>query len=70
MKMLLLNPQKLLTPALALGVAVVAISARGDITYTFHLGGSAEDLQVSNSVVTAGALVNQYGSFNKNWDVD
>jgi hypothetical protein len=60
---------KPLTPVLALAVAVVAFSARGDITCTFHLGGSAEELQVSNSVVTAAALYNQYGSFNKNWDV-
>ncbi|HHY85037.1 MAG TPA: hypothetical protein GYA07_05820 [Verrucomicrobia bacterium] len=44
-------------------------TAFGDITYTLHLGSSSEDLQVSNSVVTAAAIYNQYGSFNKHWDV-
>ncbi|MEY4386383.1 MAG: hypothetical protein RLY20_1666 [Verrucomicrobiota bacterium] len=53
----------------ALITAAFAPAVRGDITYTFHLAGAAEDLQVSNSVVAAAALFNQYGSFNKSWDV-
>ena len=61
--------QKLIAPALALLLLMVAPCVRGDITYTLHLGGTAEELQVSNSVVTGAALYNKHGSFNKHWDV-
>lgn len=54
---------------LALSLASLVSSVRGDISYTFHLGNTAPELEVSNSVVTAAALYNQYGSFNKHWDV-
>jgi len=64
-----MNLQKLAAPTAALIFAITGPSARGDITYTFHLGNTAADLEVSNSVIAAAAIYNQYGSFNKHWDV-
>lgn len=40
-----------------------------DVTYTLHLGSSTEEQQVAASVAAAAAQYNQYGSFNKHWDV-
>lgn len=52
------------------GVLLIAsFSARGDVSYTLHLGTSAEEQQVAASVAEAVSIINQYGSFNKHWDV-
>lgn len=44
---------------------------RGEITYTFNLAGvpSPQKEEIEASVATAAALYNQYGSFNKHWNV-
>ncbi len=53
--------------ALVLGGSV----AWGDVTYTLHFdpASSPEAQQVANSVAEAVPVINQYGSFNKHWDV-
>jgi len=58
-------------PRLALCLALAAPPAHGDITYTLNFTptNSAEEQQVANSVAAAAAFYNQYGSFNKHWNV-
>ncbi len=54
---------------LAWGLTVAIPVARGDITYTLHLGSSTEENQVAASVAEGAQIYNTYGSFNKHWDV-
>ena len=56
---------------LAVALAFIAPLAYGDITYTlqFTPASSPQAQQVANSVAVAAAFYNQYGSFNKHWDV-
>lgn len=67
--------KRILRPLLcsAIGVAISFLPrpASGDITYTlqFDPASSAEAQQVANSVAVAAAFYNQYGSFNKHWNV-
>jgi hypothetical protein len=63
--------QKRITHALVLLLALGTPGARGDITYTlqFDPASSAQAQQVANSVAVAAAFYNQYGSFNKHWNV-
>lgn len=57
--------------AFAFVLAVAAPVVRADITYTlrFDPASSSQAQQVANSVAVAAAFYNQYGSFNKHWDV-
>ncbi len=49
---------------------MLALSAAGDVTYTFQFSGtSAEENQVRASVAAAAELYNRHGSFNKHWNV-
>lgn len=63
------NINRHLWAKVGLALLLIRPAAWGDITYTLNLGTSPEELQVSNSVFTAAALYNQYGSFNKHWNV-
>lgn len=69
MKPMQISLRGVLRSALILAVAVT--SARADVTYTlnFDPASSPEAQQVANSVAVGAAFYNQYGSFNKHWDV-
>jgi len=56
---------------LMLALALGPLSARGDVTYTLHFdpASSAQAQQVADSVAEAVPIINQYGSFNKHWNV-
>lgn len=61
----------------ALSTVIIAVmviatsSARGDVTYTltFDPAASAEAQQVANAIAGVVPFINQYGSFNKHWNV-
>lgn len=48
---------------------LTTLSVVADVTFSLHMGASAPETEVANSVRTAAALYNQYGSFNKHWNV-
>ena len=50
---------------------LLAASVHADVTYTLHFtpSNSAEEQQVANSVAEAVSVINEYGSFNKHWNV-
>ncbi len=54
-----------------LGVLASGLVAKADVTYTlnFNPANSTEEQQVADSVAEAVPIINQYGSFNKHWDI-
>ena len=66
-----LSPAIRIATAVGLSTVIASSPALADITYTLHTdpASSPEAQQVANSVAVAAAFYNQYGSFNKHWDV-